>query len=352
MSDYIIMGLLLCFLAYTLLFGMKKGNGEQFFDVNNSKALRGFFCIIIILVHTRVEYQNKIQDMIGSFAYIGVTFFFMTSSYGLSLKTTQSSDYLKHFWRRRLPKLLIPCFLINTVITVIYHYKFSVGITLKRLFNINIWVRWLLVCYFFFWLSCLLIKNIRISKTVTSVAVIIFSIVIYYLTTVGIVTETTWTTECYGFVWGIVLASVSERFVKYIKEKWFLKWIICLVTALITGVAYLKFKLVPLYGDYLLKVVLGVVLITFILIFNVKYSLGNKVSLFLGSISFEIFLIQEDILYLLSEIMPQLSSGMMIIIGITAVVVSAFITHLITLLFFRVATIIKEALKKTTENKV
>ena len=66
------------------------------FDVYDSRILKGAFCIIIILVHIPEVYQNKIQDLMGSFAYIGVTFFFMTSSYGMRLSMQKKrTTYLR-----------------------------------------------------------------------------------------------------------------------------------------------------------------------------------------------------------------------------------------------------------------
>ena len=78
MLTYAIMFFILIFLGVTLIMGAKLADGgDHFFDQANTTALRGFWCMVVILVHTPVMYQNRIQDMIGSFAYIGVTFFFM-----------------------------------------------------------------------------------------------------------------------------------------------------------------------------------------------------------------------------------------------------------------------------------
>lgn len=43
---------------------------SHFFNKENSNALRGFWCLIVVLVHVPGAYQNRIQDIIGSFAYI------------------------------------------------------------------------------------------------------------------------------------------------------------------------------------------------------------------------------------------------------------------------------------------
>ena len=59
------------FLAMTLVAcAQVQEDGKHFFDINNSNALRGFWCLIVVLVHIPVAHQNRIQDMIGSFAYL------------------------------------------------------------------------------------------------------------------------------------------------------------------------------------------------------------------------------------------------------------------------------------------
>lgn len=118
---YAIMGLVLLFMAFILIYKAKlTKDTSHFFNLTNTTAMRGFWCIIVILVHIPAVYQNRIQDLMGSFAYIGVTFFFMTSAYGLKVGAKKNPDSTKVFWRRRLPKLLIPMFLVN-VLTMVMH---------------------------------------------------------------------------------------------------------------------------------------------------------------------------------------------------------------------------------------
>ena len=81
MITYAIMALIMLFLAFELLYKAEyMPEGNHLFDKQNSNAMRGFWCVIVILVHIPAAYQNRLQDMLGSFAYIGVTFFFMTSA--------------------------------------------------------------------------------------------------------------------------------------------------------------------------------------------------------------------------------------------------------------------------------
>lgn len=152
MSTYLIMVVIVLFLICELVIGAKyQTNSAHFFDIENTNAMRGFWCLVVILVHIPAAYQNPIQDMIGSFAYIGVTFFFMTSAYGLSLAQKKNPNSINNFWRRRLPKLLIPCLIVN-VFGLFFNAIVGGSIELSNLIRINGWVQWLLVCYLVYWL--------------------------------------------------------------------------------------------------------------------------------------------------------------------------------------------------------
>ena len=82
MTTYAFMGLLVLGLAIAALRGITiNPDKDSFMSKDDAVFLRGFWCVIVILVHIPAAYQNRVQDALGSFAYIGVTFFFMTSAY-------------------------------------------------------------------------------------------------------------------------------------------------------------------------------------------------------------------------------------------------------------------------------
>ncbi len=151
MVTYLFMAVLILFLAIALLYKAEYATGStHLFNKQNSTAMRGFWCLIVILVHIPAAYQNRIQDMIGSFAYIGVTFFFMTSAYGLKLGIKNNPESIRHFWRKRLPKLLVPMFLVN-MIAILFGFMENTSVSPWILIKVNGWVWWLLVCYVIFW---------------------------------------------------------------------------------------------------------------------------------------------------------------------------------------------------------
>jgi len=240
----------------------------------------------------------------------------MTSGFGLKLGQTKNPASIKTFWRRRLPKLLVPCVLVNVVGVLIALFKGS-SISLLSFIAINAWVRWLLVCYLIFWIVYR-ISDLRKSgwqqDAIICAFVISFSAVIYAFR--EHITQTTWCPEIFGFVWGVLLSRMKENFSYWMDKSWLKKCIIFCFVAGTLGVLYLKFKPVVFFGDYLLKILLGVAIITFMLALNARLEIGNKISNFLGSISFEIYLLHGTVFGLIESIAPKINSGIFIVISI------------------------------------
>lgn len=325
MSTYIIMSAIVLFLICELVVGAKyQLESGHFFDLDNTNAMRGFWCIIVILVHIPAAYQNPIQDMIGSFAYIGVTFFFMTSAYGLSLAQKKNPNSINSFWRRRLPKLLIPCFVVNLV-GLLFNVIAKQPISLIDLVRINGWVQWLLVCYLVFWLCHKFIVGHQ--DLLTCVLVIMYSVLIYTLKACGVIENTTWCTEIYGFVWGIILFYIKDKIIVFCRNSWMIKGTMLCLAAGVVGIAYLKVKTTPFLGDYVLKIILGLVIISFMLLLNTRINIGNKVSAYLGNISFEIYLLHHTVFGFVSILIPDLLSGYFIMLSIFGTVTLSIVAH-------------------------
>ena len=152
------------------------------------------------------------------------------------------------------------------------------------------------------------------NDVIVCVLIAVFSITVYALQ--DPISGTTWCPEVFGFVWGIVFFHIKDRFANWMGKKWLPKCLAFCIIAGIAGVAYLKFKPVVFFGDYLLKILLGVLIITFLLAMNSRISIGNKVSFFLGSISYEVYLIHHVVFDLVVFLVPQAVSGVFIIISI------------------------------------
>ena len=328
MLTYAIMFFILIFLGVTLIMGAKLADGgDHFFDQANTTALRGFWCMVVILVHTPVMYQNRIQDMIGSFAYIGVTFFFITSAYGLRLMVQKKTDYVNGFWRRRLPKLLIPCLLVN-LLAAVFDVVRGGKISLWSLLWINGWVQWLFVCYVIFWAVYKFKK--RHQDATICLLIAVFSIAIYLCR--PWIIGTTWCPEIFGFIWGIILFRLRDFFIDRMKKRWFIKCLIFCIVAGAAGLIYLKFKMIVFFGDYLLKILLGILITLFMLAVNTRVNIGNQISKFVGTLSYEVYLLHGTVFGIISFLMPGLESGVFILLSIVITVILSAVVHKISTL--------------------
>lgn len=329
MFDYMIMMSILAFLVLLLAFGAKyvSSGNDSFFDKHNSKAMRGFWCLIVVLVHIPTEYQNQIQDMIGSFAYIGVTFFFMTSAYGLSTGVRKDTDSNK-FWISRMPKLILPNWISNAVAVLLGGILLNSSFSFDSLLHINGWVKWLVMCYIAFWIGYHFGWKEKFRRPIICTIVIVFSILFYVLKFSGIVQTSTWCPESIGFVWGIVLFANYDRINNFFNQKWILKVSVACVLSFALGVSYLIFKHIVFWGDYVLKILLGAVILSFILILNRKIRIGNKISYFLGDISFEVYLMHGFVFKIIARILPNINSGGFVLLSIVTTVILAAIVHI------------------------
>ena len=281
--------------------------GDHFFNRENSGAMRGFWCLIVVLVHIPAAYQNRIQDMLGSFAYIGVTFFFLTSAYGLRMAAVKRPESLKWFWRNRLPKLLVPCVLTNAIGMALRGLRGG-EVALGMMIRINGWVCWLLVCYLIFWV-CYRFLPVAWRDWTVCALVAIFSLAVYLRKP----ETTTWCPEVLGFAWGILLSRWKDRFTSWTDKGWAWKSAALCLLAACLGVAYMRWKGIPFWGDYVLKIVLGMAILGFLLALNTKISIGNPVSRTLGAISFEVYLLHGAVFFALESAFPGLNSGVFIL---------------------------------------
>lgn len=329
-----LMIILLVFLAFMCIANIKYvPQKTDFFDIKDTVALRGLFCLIIVLVHVPLAYQNKIQDMIGSFAYIGVTYFFMVSAYGLKCGYNKKGDYLKWFWLNRGFRLIIPVLIVNFYTCFVSLLFEKQRLNIWTLLYVDEWVKVLLLFYLVFWLVyCIPVKKKCTSwgwRDYTICIIVLISSLIDRLTEIKI--TSIWPVECIGFIWGIVLYNSAGLLQRFVNRRWFVNVSILSIASLFTGVVYLKCKYIPFGGDYLLRIALGVIILLFLMCLLVRISIFNRISLFLGRISYEIYLVHGFVFDELEIISAgQLDSAVYIWLSIIITIIISFFVHVLS----------------------
>lgn len=116
-------------LATILFWGVKisKKNEwqEESLSLSHSKDLLGFFALLIVVHHmiqTLIQNRGTDVGIMVVFENAGVCFvggFFFFSGYGLLRSLYVKKDYLEHFFRKRILKIIIPFYAVNTFFTIV-----------------------------------------------------------------------------------------------------------------------------------------------------------------------------------------------------------------------------------------
>ena len=325
MLTNITMLIILLLFFFIFFWGVRKTNDSiTFFDKTSTNALRGICCLVVMMVHIPGAHGNRIQDLVSSFGFIAVTIFFMMSGYGLTLSYEKSNIDLYAFWKKRYLKLILMNWLVNAFIILIDLVVGIYEINFRRIVSINPWVLWLIICYFIFMLAHHV--SAKYAKIIIGISITIFSL-LTYLTGISF-TKTIWVYEIYGFLWGMLLAKYFNKIYCFLGENWVKKFLIIVVLTLLCGALYLKFKSVYFWGEYVLKIILGLMFVVLYLSLNAKYVIGNRVATFLGTISFEVYLFHVYAFSLVDYLFPNVNSGIYILIAMMLTVFMAYIIHI------------------------
>lgn len=283
-------------------------------------------------MHVPAEYRNPLQDAIGSFAYVCVTLFFLISAYGMMLSGERKDDYLKHFWGNRLVALLVPCLMVN--IAALCLKAASTGEWIFAILkDINYYVVILLQWCVWFYIVMLCRKKWFTNNTMLADAlllggVLLSSLYSYFFIEAEVSANSGWPFERMGLIWGVLLYRHFDCIKEWMNKNRWVKVALLTVVGGILGVAYLKFKTVYFWGEYLLKIILGLALIMLLFIATSNRHFGNKASYWLGDISYEVYLAHHAVMAALAVWLGSaVDSGEFILLTVVCTFVIATIAH-------------------------
>jgi len=328
--DLILTFLLVAILFASVLWKSVPKEGPFSFDKNFTGVLKGVSAIVIVFVHVPELYHNAVQRMVMSFGFVAVTLFFMISAYGMQFSANRSPDkYLSHFWRNRLASLLIPCLLVN-LFWALFNVWSECDFPLLKYMPGYVWVLLQYCVLFFVVMFCQQKFKIKpsVSHVVLAVAVVASSLYLYLSSpNASDSAQMGWCYERFGLVWGLLLFVFFAKIADFISYRWLPKTFALGLLSLVLGVAYVMNKTVWFYGEYLLKIALGFVIVSFVLILSRKRSFGNAVVNHLGVISYEIYLSHEFMMQVISYFFPTLSSGVFLVLTMILTIVFSTVVH-------------------------
>ena len=326
-------------LIVLILFSIKKRNGDDdfsIFEYTDSSAIRAVFSIVIVFVHVPEMFGNHLQDIIGSFAGVCVSFFFMMSAFGCCNKYFKETQ--KHFFITFWPKRLISLFLPNLIINLFFCICSAClghGFKGEYLVHFNFYLYAILVLYFllfiFFVLDSLFKrKNTTLFLYICSILSIAFSI-ITYLTKITF--YFIWPVESLFGALGIIIFIYRQNISNFLKKYFLIVMGSSLLTSVGLGVTYHFIKSTLFIVGFVFKFFLILSILIFVTSLTVKFKFSKKPICYLSNIAFGIYLSHIAFIGILSELFAKefpLRSGTFILsfFGVAALV--ATITYLVT----------------------
>lgn len=269
-------------------------NGEYNLDplsMKNSNSIKGVAAIVVIVHHISQKLQPPgLLEICIYMGYLAVGIFLFLSGYGLMLSFNLKERYLEGFWKKRMPKILIPFFMANIIFLIFYtlvgnrytlneYISFILGIKLIDGFKWYIIATVILYSAFYF-----LFIYLEKSKAIIGMLIFVFIYAkVSSLTGKGI----WWYNATHCFFIGILFAEEKERILELIKSKYFIYIVILLL-----GFVEL-FKMSMLDYGIIVAILTSTALIALFVVGLYKLEVGNKALNFLGGISYEIYLVQR-----------------------------------------------------------
>ena len=329
------------------------GWNEDFLALSTSKMLLGFFAVLIVFHHLVQQSGSNDAGLLYILEDFGVGFvgvFFFFSGYGLYESFKKKDDYLKSFFKKRYPAVLIPAFTAQLIFLlfditdggITSPWDLAAKLVGWKLLNPHMWyIVEIVILYFLFFLVFRLIKNRTAALVILSLCVL------------GMVTGSLllghgtawfqgewWYNTSLLFPFGIWFSMHREKVTDIMKHFYIILMPLTLILFAVfyKATAYMLEKysywsetaLDPAYDDKLrcLSVQCPMVLffVLLLLFIGLKLKIGNKCLELLGNISLELYLIHNLYISLFSSFK---GTGIFYTCVILSSLASAFILHYI-----------------------
>ena len=318
---------------------------EDFLSKDSTKSLCGIAALFIIFHHIAQEwpFYGVTRELIffNDIGFLLVSIFFFTSGYGLTLNADRDPGYMEGFGRKRILALLLPFYVANILFALNYIAvgkaslpKILFGVLGLTQINPNGWFPFvLLLFYLVFCFSRRHLNTVRARLWLYGAATLFvlaaFSVMGHFAWWAGkpgwwlepdgfanapwwMQKRTLWFNwECWmnssiGFVLGAATASYREKIVAWFKKKYWLKLGACTLLFVLSlllfrrvrgHLGYYTENLGPAPG-ILPKFITGLFQQPVTVFFDLalfagmmKFRTENKLSRFLGKISYETYLL-------------------------------------------------------------
>lgn len=295
---------------------------EKPLSQSRTLALRGICAFEIMLGHIGIVTDSIFLYANRKAGILIVGVFFLLSGYGLMYSLQTKENYMHGFFKKRVWKLLQPALIIywvymimdvisstdsisgSTILKYITFYNFPT--------TLNWYVTEILVLYILFFVLYRILK-IKYANLLLLTACTIFAI---FANVVELANP--WYGSTFCFPLGILYAQYEERILNFIKRH-YISTILSSSLLTVLGIVIFFFLAdFSFVSNVIGRSIASIFFCILVVALLLKWTIGNRITVFLGNISYELFLVHELIINKHFHANVIINTGIVILLSITA----------------------------------
>lgn len=288
-----------------ILIGVKKVKksknlNDNYFNQTQTSILKGISILLIVVHHLTIRLINpNFMKPFLNVGFLGVAIFFFISGYGLISSYLKDENHLNNFFSKRVARVYIPFMVTNIFIGITSILIFDESYSITEIFLTSIFLKNITSGQVFWYINATILfyivfyLTLKFLKTTTKAIIIMFIYSIIYIFVcriqeMGIY----WYNTALAFPFGVLVAYKKEKILYIIKTYYNKLFIIFLIGfVIIFLISFEESK-----NKFIFDTISSILFIFLVMLLNYKLNIKSKLLDFIGSISFEIYLVHQFII--------------------------------------------------------
>lgn len=302
----------------------------NYLSKSNTNSIKGIAALLIVLHHISLNFffSSTVNNLLVKIGSPMVAIFMFYSGFGLVINYLNNEKYLNRFCYKRLSTIVIP-YLLSIVICLVIKSICNDENLINNFYIIDrngstyVMYSWYVFCIIFLYvLFFITFKYLNLKKAVITEAIII---ILYIILLKMIGWGDYWYKTSTIFLVGQLVALRREDLDKIFKKHYFTS----LVSSLILFVSTFLIKINNTIVSFLVYQICIISFIFIVLSLSTKIKVYNKFTSFLGTISYEIYLIHGSIILLYLSLPAEINNYIKLaLIILTSILVSSVASRL------------------------
>ena len=302
------MTLIILVLFASLLFSgihLRRDNEKDIFSIDSSQSLRGLSAIEITLGHIGIATQSifLFPNRKAGILFVGI--FFFLSGYGLIYSLKNKENYISNFFRKRFFKIFLPAYTVYMIVLFIKLFilqipfekdeivKYIIGYHFAD--GANWYIVELIVMYALFQI-CYKYFQIHYANYILLTISLLFVLGAF---AAGLDNPWYGSTLCFNI--GLFYGEYKEKINDFFWKNFWIKNIFCM-GIMLAGILGFFLEDKSFWGNVLFRSIASTFWILWLISSLQRINFSSKLCNFLGSFSYEIYLIHPVVILLLSGI--------------------------------------------------